>query len=57
MCLGESLAKMEGFLFIANLFQEFTFSFPPEAPALEVTTFMNFFYVYKPFSICVKQRQ
>ena len=58
MCLGESLAKMEVFLFIANLFHEFTFSFPPEAPPLEVTTFLsNSLYVYKSFSICVKQRQ
>uniref|UniRef100_A0A8C9SE04 Cytochrome P450 2J2-like n=1 Tax=Scleropages formosus TaxID=113540 RepID=A0A8C9SE04_SCLFO len=55
MCLGESLARMELFLFFTSLLQQFTFSPPPGVePTLEFE--MGFILRPKPYKLCAVPR-
>ena len=52
MCLGEQMAKVEIFLVVSNLLQQFTFKFPEDDPApAQDDVVDNIFGAHKPFRI------
>ncbi|XP_029451953.1 cytochrome P450 2K4-like [Rhinatrema bivittatum] len=56
ICLGETLAKMELFLFFTSLLQEFTFCPPPGVTHVDLTPQVGFTTCPKPYMICAMQR-
>ncbi|KAM8809564.1 cytochrome P450 2K6-like [Eudromia elegans] len=58
ICAGETLAKMELFLFFTSLLQRFTFHPPPGvSPSdLDLTPAVGFNVVPKPYEICAVKR-
>ncbi|KAM3932778.1 cytochrome P450 2K1-like [Leptodactylus fuscus] len=54
-CAGETLAKMELFLFFTSLLQHFIFKVPPGAK-LDLTPAMGFTNSPKPFEVCAIPR-
>ncbi|EDO30875.1 predicted protein [Nematostella vectensis] len=57
VCLGESLAKMELFLIMTRLLQQFTFEPPTGHPPPELTGISAAAYFPKPYSFCAKPRK
>lgn len=56
VCMGESLAKMELFLFFTGMLQRFTFSVPDGAPPPTLEGDLSVTYMPKPFEVVVKER-
>ncbi|KAJ1096214.1 hypothetical protein NDU88_001358 [Pleurodeles waltl] len=58
-CVGESLAKMELFLFFAGLLQKFTFHPPPgvREADLDLTEEVGFTLAPKPHEVCAVPRE
>nr|QST15075.1 CYP370C6 protein [Diaphanosoma celebensis] len=56
-CLGESLAKMELFLFTAALFQKFTFKFPADRAPPSLVPNGGMVLSPKPFEVIVELRK
>nr|QST15072.1 CYP370C3 protein [Diaphanosoma celebensis] len=56
-CLGESLAKMELFLFAAALLQKFTFKFPADRPRPTLEPNISTISSPKPFDVIVQLRE
>ena len=52
-CLGESLAKMELFLFFSAMMQRFSFSNPPGRPLPDLTGKLSMTNLPKPFEIAI----
>uniref|UniRef100_A0A8B9JLV9 Cytochrome P450 2J2-like n=1 Tax=Astyanax mexicanus TaxID=7994 RepID=A0A8B9JLV9_ASTMX len=55
VCVGESLARMELFLFFTSLLQNFTFT-PGPGKELTLEGQMGFTYAPSPYSMCVNPR-
>ncbi|XP_078663479.1 cytochrome P450 2U1-like [Branchiostoma floridae x Branchiostoma belcheri] len=55
-CLGEQLAKMELFIFLATLLQHFTFKLPEGAPAPSMEGTLGVVLAPKPYQICAVPR-
>lgn len=55
VCVGESLARMQLFLFFTALLQRFTFS-PGPGEELSLEGLMGFTYAPRPYRMCVTQR-
>ncbi|TRY67985.1 hypothetical protein DNTS_035548 [Danionella cerebrum] len=45
VCLGETLAKTELFLFVASLLQRIRFSWPPDLGSVSLTLFLGFLFL------------
>ncbi|NWY04852.1 CP2K1 protein, partial [Nothoprocta ornata] len=58
ICAGETLAKMELFLFFTSLLQQFTFQPPPGVSSsdLDLTPAVGFNVVPKPYQVCAVKR-
>uniref|UniRef100_A0A8B9SH94 Cytochrome P450 2K1 n=2 Tax=Anatinae TaxID=2068716 RepID=A0A8B9SH94_ANAPL len=58
ICAGETLAKMELFLFFTSLLQRFTFHPPPGVSAsdLDLNPAISFNIIPKPYKICAVAR-
>ena len=57
MCLGEQMAKVEIFLVVSNLLQQFTFKFPEhDAIPAQDDVVDNIFCSHKPFRVCAVPR-
>lgn len=56
MCLGSQLARMELFLFLSNLINNFDFYMPEGKPIPELTGFMATTHSPWPFELCFKKR-
>lgn len=58
ICAGETLAKMELFLFFTSLLQRFTFQPPPGVSSsdLDLSPAISFNVVPKPYKICAVAR-
>uniref|UniRef100_A0A8C6NKE2 Cytochrome P450 2K1-like n=1 Tax=Nothobranchius furzeri TaxID=105023 RepID=A0A8C6NKE2_NOTFU len=58
MCLGESLARMEVFIFFTSLFQHFRFTPPPgvSEDGLDLTPIVGFTRSPKPQKLCAVRR-
>ena len=57
MCLGEQMAKVEIFLVVSNLLQQFTFKFPEhDAMQAQDDVVDNIFCAHKPFRVCAVHR-
>ncbi|XP_030054611.1 cytochrome P450 2K6 [Microcaecilia unicolor] len=56
VCLGETLAKMELFLFFTRLLQEFSFHLPPGVTHVDLTPAVAFTVCPLPHMICAVQR-
>ncbi|MEQ2246469.1 Cytochrome P450 2K6 [Ilyodon furcidens] len=59
VCLGESLAKMELFLFFTSLIQRFQFTPPPgvSEDELDLTPAVGFTVPPSPHELCAVSRQ
>ncbi|XP_066264685.1 cytochrome P450 2U1-like [Branchiostoma lanceolatum] len=55
-CLGEQLAKMELFIFLATLLQHFTFKLPDGAPAPSMEGSLGIVFAPKAYQICAVPR-
>ncbi|NXS61251.1 CP2K1 protein, partial [Brachypteracias leptosomus] len=57
-CAGETLAKMELFLFFTSIMQRFTFHLPPGVSTsdLDLTPAISFNMIPKPYTTCVTKR-
>ncbi|KAM3931020.1 cytochrome P450 2K6-like [Leptodactylus fuscus] len=51
-CAGETLARMELFIFFTSLLQKFTFSFPPGVTEVDMTPDIGITNAPKPHMIC-----
>ncbi|XP_038045429.1 cytochrome P450 2U1-like [Patiria miniata] len=56
ICMGETLAKMEMFLFFVNLLQRFTFSLPAGKPRPSLEGITGVTLAPQPFEIVAKKR-
>ncbi|KAM3930501.1 cytochrome P450 2K1-like [Leptodactylus fuscus] len=56
MCAGETLARMELFIFFTTLLQKFTFSLPPGVTDVDLIPTLGFTNAPKPHMICAKPR-
>ena len=56
VCLGESLAKTELFLFLARLLQRFTFRCPPDFPPPNLEALLGVVSYPMPFEVCIHKR-
>nr|QST15081.1 CYP370C12 protein [Diaphanosoma celebensis] len=57
ICLGESLAKMELFLFLVAFLQRFNFEFPADQPAPSLEPVVGPVLLPRPFQVVVTVRQ
>jgi cytochrome P450 len=55
-CLGQSLAKMELFLFLTNLLQRFTVSIPDNYPKPSTDGVLGLTFDCKPFDVNLRIR-
>lgn len=56
ICLGESLARMELFLFLVGLVSQFRFYFPSDKPKPSLEPVCGITNAPKPYQICVEMR-
>ena len=56
MCLGDSLAKMELYLFTTALLQKFKFKFPADRPPPSLIPDVSTILVSKPFDVVIELR-
>ncbi|XP_072046254.1 cytochrome P450 2U1-like [Amphiura filiformis] len=56
ICLGKQLAEMELFLFVTNLLQRFSFSFPPDQLNPDTEGILGLGHFPRPYKVCLKQR-
>lgn len=57
VCLGESLAKTELFLFLARLLQQFTFKYPPDSPPPSLEPQHGVVSYPMPFKVCICKKE
>ena len=57
VCLGESLAKTELFLFLAQLLHQFTFKCPSDSPPPSLETVFEVVSYPEPFKVCLCKRE
>jgi len=57
VCLGESLAKLELFLFFTALVLKFRFTYPSDAPPPTMRRFVGFTSSLGTYQICAEPRQ
>ncbi|XP_077998821.1 cytochrome P450 2U1-like [Glandiceps talaboti] len=55
-CLGSELAKMELFLFLARVIQEFKFKLPDNTPVPSTEGILGAVYLSQPFKVIAEQR-
>ncbi|KAM5164072.1 cytochrome P450 2K1-like [Mantella aurantiaca] len=55
-CAGENLARMELFIFFANMLQKFTFSFPPGVNESDLLPGVGFTNLPKQYLMCAVRR-
>ncbi|KAL8563346.1 hypothetical protein ACOMHN_042044 [Nucella lapillus] len=55
-CVGESLARMELFLYFGTLMQRLQFYKPPGHPDYELKSRFSLFIDVEPFEVCVRER-
>ncbi|KAM4043862.1 uncharacterized protein ACNLHF_014155 [Anomaloglossus baeobatrachus] len=56
-CAGETLARMELFIFFTSLLQKFTFRFPPGVTDIDMTPVLSLTNAPKPHLICAVPHQ
>ncbi|KPM09295.1 8-oxo-dGDP phosphatase NUDT18 [Sarcoptes scabiei] len=56
MCLGDILTKMEVFLFLTNLLQQFDLQVPENEKRPEVASIVSASMAPKPFKVCLRSR-
>ncbi|XP_016430350.1 cytochrome P450 2B4-like isoform X1 [Sinocyclocheilus rhinocerous] len=56
VCLGETLARTELFLYITSLLQQIQFSWPPEPQSIDMDGIMGVFHFPQSFSIICRSR-
>ncbi|XP_056419492.1 uncharacterized protein LOC130360961 [Hyla sarda] len=56
VCAGETLARMELFIFFTSLLQKFTFRFPPGVTDVDLTPIVGITSTPQPHMICAIQR-